>query len=295
MAGIANVLAPVAAILAPVAAVLPAIQPVFEAIAHPGPRCGGLRRGRRERQTHHQRARCLQSHRASPCTETAGRSRCRLIVNRPCGGGEGLLQHHRNVKNGEMQGVPIDFTTFTLQEIHTEIDAVARDAEAIFGRLTARQLNWKPAPDRWSVAQCFDHLIVINRLMLDGMARALEPSTPKAFVERVPGLPRLAGKFMIRSLSPTNPRRLPVPAPAAPSTSDLGSDVIGQFVAAQSATRERIESFEHRDLARITMVSPFASVVAYSVLDACRIIVAHERRHFEQARRVMESPGFTGE
>ena len=72
-----------------------------------------------------------------------------------------------------------------------------------------------------------------------------------------------------------------MPAPAAPSTSDLGSDVIRQFVAAQSATRERIESFEDRDLARITMVSPFASVVAYSVLDACRIIVAHERRHFE--------------
>ncbi|MGH7471115.1 MAG: DinB family protein [Longimicrobiales bacterium] len=25
------------------------------------------------------------------------------------------------------------------------------------------QLNWKPAPDSWSVGQCLDHLININR------------------------------------------------------------------------------------------------------------------------------------
>jgi hypothetical protein len=42
------------------------------------------------------------------------------------------------------------------------------------------------------------------------------------------------------------------------------------------------------------MVSPFASVIAYSVLDACRIIVAHERRHFEQARSGTQTPGFPG-
>src|SRR5262245_11325658 len=190
--------------------------------------------------------------------------------------------------------MPTDFTTFTLPEIYTEIDVVARDAEAAFSRLTARQLNWKAAPDRWSVAQCFDHLIVINRVMLDGMARALEPTRHKSFIERVPGLAWIGGKFMIRALSPSSPRRLPVPAAAAPSTSDLGAHIISEFVGAQTAMRERLQALEHRDLARATMVSPFASVVAYSVLDACRIIVAHERRHFEQARRVMESPGFPG-
>jgi len=31
---------------------------------------------------------------------------------------------------------------------------------------------------------------------------------------------------------------------------------------------------------------------ANNVLDACRILIAHDRRHFEQARRVTQSPGF---
>jgi hypothetical protein len=43
---------------------------------------------------------------------------------------------------------------------------------------------------------------------------------------------------------------------------------------------------------KIIIYSPVTKVVTYSLLDAYRIIAAHERRHFEQARRVMEMPGF---
>ena len=185
-----------------------------------------------------------------------------------------------------------DFSTLSPSEIDGEIDAVSRDAERTFGGLTTPQLNWKPAPDRWSVAQCFDHLIRINGLMLDGIVRALDPATPRALAQRLPGLPRVFGRVMIRSLSPTATRKLPAPASARPSTSDLGGDIILRFVETQVAMRERLRSFEHRALAETIMVSPFTSVIAYPVLDACRIIVAHERRHVEQARRVTQTPGF---
>jgi hypothetical protein len=188
--------------------------------------------------------------------------------------------------------MPAEFTALSTGEIETEIDVIAREAEAAFGHLTTRQLNWKPAPDRWSVAQCFDHLIRINGLMLDGMAAALDAAVPRSLVQRLPGLPRLFGRVMIRSLSPTVTRRLSAPRAARPSTSELSGDIIQRFAEAQAAMRERLREIQHRDLARTIMVSPFSKVVAYSVLDAWRIITAHERRHFEQARRVTEIPGF---
>jgi hypothetical protein len=40
------------------------------------------------------------------------------------------------------------------------------------------------------------------------------------------------------------------------------------------------------------IVSPVASAAFYSVLDAFRIVVAHERRHIEQAARVTRATGF---
>lgn len=40
--------------------------------------------------------------------------------------------------------------------------ANTREAQEVFGNLDLGQLNWKPSAEEWSVAQCFDHLIVTN-------------------------------------------------------------------------------------------------------------------------------------
>jgi hypothetical protein len=39
----------------------------------------------------------------------------------------------------------------------------------------------------------------------------------------------------------------------------------------------------------------FITLVTYSALDGWRLIVAHDQRHLEQARRVTQSPGFPDE
>jgi len=50
-----------------------------------------------------------------------------------------------------------DTTTIT-----TEIEQITNDFRMAFGSLSDEQLNWKPRPDSWSVAQCMDHLIKSN-------------------------------------------------------------------------------------------------------------------------------------
>jgi len=46
------------------------------------------------------------------------------------------------------------------------------------------------------------------------------------------------------------------------------------------------------DLRKVIITSPVASFATYSLLDAYKILVAHERRHMTQAKRVMETDGF---
>src|SRR5919112_472867 len=65
------------------------------------------------------------------------------------------------------------------------------------------------------------------------------------------------------------------------------------------ADMERVAAGTHKssawarvDLRRTMVTSPVAAVATYSLLDAYRIVVAHERKHFEQARRVTEEAGF---
>ena len=39
-----------------------------------------------------------------------------------------------------------------------QLDAVLLDAHALTDGLTPAQLNWSPAPGRWSIGQCLEHL-----------------------------------------------------------------------------------------------------------------------------------------
>ena len=57
----------------------------------------------------------------------------------------------------------MDYQKLTLPQVYDEAEAITGDAKALFGHLTREQLNWKPAANSWSVAQCLDHLITINR------------------------------------------------------------------------------------------------------------------------------------
>jgi hypothetical protein len=54
----------------------------------------------------------------------------------------------------------MDYVTLPLAGVRAEFDRTARDADAVFGRLDARQLNWRPDATRWSVARCFDLPVV---------------------------------------------------------------------------------------------------------------------------------------
>lgn len=173
-----------------------------------------------------------------------------------------------------------------------ELSAIARDTQSVFGALVERQLNWRRDATSWSVAQCFDHLLNINREMFQAIDAALDGSHPPTLWQRLPALPRLFGSMMINSQSPEAKRKFKAPRSAVPASSAIDRQIIERFVAYQHEAAARVRSLEGREPARVIMVSPFASFITYSVLDGCRIIVTHERRHFEQARRVTLAPGF---
>lgn len=168
---------------------------------------------------------------------------------------------------------------------------IATEVKATFGHLSPSQLNWKPRPDRWSVAQCFDHLLASNNgyfPVVDGVLAGKK----RTFWERMPVLPGLAGKLLIKSLEPATTRKLKAPKRFQPAQSDISGSVINDFVDQQGKVVEKMKATEHLDLERIVITSPVSAAITYSLMDAYRIIVVHEQRHFQQAKRVMEESGF---
>jgi hypothetical protein len=186
----------------------------------------------------------------------------------------------------------MDYATLPLTAVRHGLEEVARDAHATFGRLDAAQLNWKPDPSQWSVAQCFDHLLSANRQMLQSADDAMAGRHPRTMWQRLPLWPRVTGRLLIRSQAPENRRKFKAPPPAQPSTSDIPADVIQRFVAQHHDALARLAALDEARAAGVIMPSPFVSAVTYSVLDGWRLMFAHDRRHVAQARRVIEWPGF---
>jgi hypothetical protein len=171
---------------------------------------------------------------------------------------------------------------------------IADDARAAFGNLSAAQLNWKPSAERWSIAQCFEHLITSNRGYLPIIESVRGGKKQSTFWERLPVWPGLAGKLLIKSLDPASTRKLKAPKSFQPAQSDISATIIDDFVAQQEQVIEGMKSTSHLDLEKIVITSPALSFVAYSLMDAYRIIVTHEKRHLQQAQRVAAEPAFSG-
>jgi hypothetical protein len=186
----------------------------------------------------------------------------------------------------------MDYARLSLLQIGIELNRIAEEVQAAFGTLEGPQLNWKPDAARWSVGQCFEHLVTANRLTFDAAFAALDPAHPRTIWQRLPILPAWVGPMMVRSQAPENTRRFSAPPAARPAASDVATDVVERFVAQQRQGAGAVARLDERTAERTIMASPFVRLITYSVLDGWRLVVAHDRRHIEQARRVMTSPAF---
>jgi hypothetical protein len=186
----------------------------------------------------------------------------------------------------------VDYTKLELDQIPSELNKTLADVRSTFTPLNAKQLNWRPDATSWSVGQCLEHLVQSNRELCAAFERAADPARPRTLWQRLPILPGFFGRMLVSTQGPKVGRKFVAPRQSTPSASDIDSGILDRFAAGHEQVQTIVRRVAGRDLSRMILVSPFVSFITYSVLDGLRLIVAHERRHIEQAKRVMQSPGF---
>jgi DinB superfamily len=188
------------------------------------------------------------------------------------------------MKNGD--------TKLSLSEVLSEAEAISKEAQAIFSKLNVEQINWKPNAESWSVGQCFDHLITANREYFPQIDQIIRGEKRTTLWQSMPFLPGFFGRMLINAVSPNASKKVKAPKLFQPSSSNIDPQIISQFAAHQNEVIDKMKTTEGMELEKIIIYSPVAKIVTYSLFDTYRIIVVHERRHFKQAQRVMETPGF---
>ena len=179
-----------------------------------------------------------------------------------------------------------------LSRLISSANAITDETLTGFGGLTAQQLNWKPSADQWSVAQCFDHLVTANGAYFPIFEKVLSGEKKSTFWESLPWLPAFWGKMLIKALDPESTRKLKAPKIFHPSSSSVDGAIIRRFIDQQNQVIRYIKATEDLDLEKITISSPVTHFITYSLMDAYRIIINHEKRHLLQATKVSEMDSF---
>lgn len=186
----------------------------------------------------------------------------------------------------------MDYTKITVAEAVREIERVTAGVRQEFGSLTPAQLNWKPAPDRWSVGECLEHLITANGTYFPIVEALLAGQYRKPFLSNIPGYTGMCGRMLVNAVSPQTARKVKTVPVFEPARSTVDADEITLFAEHQDKLIALIRKSERLTLDKTIVASPATSMIVYSLLDAWRLLAAHEARHLLQARNVTKLDGF---
>ena len=157
-----------------------------------------------------------------------------------------------------------------------------------FGALTAAQLNKKPAPDKWSIGQVFDHLIIYNSTYYPIYEKVATGRHHMTLWQKINPLSHLTGSFLLKVLR-SDTKKVKALKSFRPSESNIPPTIINDFIQNTNILLKYFAQIKQEDVDvnKTIVQSPAGSVITYTLKDSMDISVTHMERHLKQAEKVM--------
>jgi len=176
-----------------------------------------------------------------------------------------------------------------------QLAAVVNELESAQTRLHRLADNlpdarWKsrPGAQRWSAAECIEHLNLTSRAYVPLLRRALESASRSAVAPSHHRRDFLGWLFsnMVGPLWTIGKRRVgrvKTTGEFVPKVTPGRMQALAEFDRLQDELIAITRQAEYYPLSQIKIVSPFGGRIRYNVYSALRILPRHQDRHLEQA------------
>lgn len=175
----------------------------------------------------------------------------------------------------------------------TQLDEVTAEVQNLFGQIGIDVLNQRPEKGRWSVAENLDHLVRVNESYFPIFERVRTGLYKTPFLGKVGWISRFMGNATLAGSGPPEGNRelrgLRTFKMWEPRNRDLFPNPVGEFVDMQSALKHQVAACDTVLVRNPVIASPASPVLVYPLSQAFDFIIAHERRHVEQARAALET------
>lgn len=177
----------------------------------------------------------------------------------------------------------------TAHDLQTRLSAVLKTAKTEFATLSDDQLRWKPAPDRWSILECLQHLNLAERFYIRNIQHKvdqlgfLQANATDQVLES-----DWVGKAMLYAVDPQVKLKVPAPGMVRPRpAADLNpAEVMSQFIDLQTLLHSLLNKAVYLDWNKDKVMTLFGNWLKIRLGDAFLMLVAHTERHIKQAMRV---------
>lgn len=171
-----------------------------------------------------------------------------------------------------------------------ELEQIRLDVRELTAGLAPDQWAWRPAPGKWSIAECIDHLSVTGTAAGRYQRDALEAN--RARTGHGPFSLGIFGRWMVRMVGPNPKRPMPGPAVFAPRSDLVPATVLADFEATQDLLQGLVADSEGVDLGAIRARSAASTLIRINLAAWFTANIAHEHRHLQQIRGLLAHPAF---
>ena len=179
-----------------------------------------------------------------------------------------------------------------LQNYHQQFQSIKIDARDILADLTDIQFTWQPDKDRWSIAQCIDHLLVTGHNSLSNIHTAINEARSKGLLSQGPFRYGVLERWFVRRMEAPAKIRFKAPKAYLPSGEQNYAEMVRNFCNLQDEFVQCIQEAEGLDLSRVRVSNPVTRWFRLSLGQEIAFNAAHERRHLRQAMAVKQEQGF---
>lgn len=179
-----------------------------------------------------------------------------------------------------------------LQNYTDHLLTIRQDATGLVSGLSDAQFNWQPAPGRWSMAGCFEHLnLSAAQLFIPSIDAAIADARARGLTSAGPFTYSAFERWCVRTNDAPARLRFKAPKIVQPQAAKPVDAVWAEFLRWQDALGQRLRDADGLDLRRARHKSPLP-LVKWSLGAFIQLMLSHERRHVLQARKVRQEPAF---
>jgi len=165
-----------------------------------------------------------------------------------------------------------------------------QDATALVDGVDPPTLAQAAAPDRWSVAQVFDHMNTAGWLLLNNLEDAIQKARSNGPYGDPPFEYGVISRWFVRSMEPSSRWTFTAPSVFEPDDPETlyPEEAIEEFLALQDQFAACVVDARGLDLRRIWVPSPAIPFLRISLGAWFEATIAHQNRHLDQAQDVLE-------